>query len=99
MIGYIVAINMIRIFFSAILWALMGINTDNSINVFFFPYTKTYNDAREMGYSKIGALIITIVFAYFTFYVFVYELLVALIIGARMAFDFVFKEKNNDSKV
>ena len=99
MIGYIVAINMIRIFSSAVLWALEGINDDNSINIFFFPYTKTYNDAREMGYSKAGALIITIVFAYFTFYVFVYELFVALIIGARMAFDFVFKEKNNDSKV
>ena len=99
MLGYIVAINLIRIFFSAILWALEGINKDNSINVFFFPYTKTYNDAREMGYSKTGARIITIVFAYVTFYVFVYELIVALFIGAKMAFDFVFKEKKNDSQV
>jgi len=99
MFGYIVAINTIRIFLSAILWALMGINTDNSINVFFFPYTKVYNDARETGYSKTGARIITIVFAYVTFYVFVYELIVALFIGAKMAFDFVFKEKKNDSQV
>lgn len=97
MIGYIVAINIIRFFFSGILWAVEGINGDNSINVFFFPYTKTYKDAREMGYSKIGALIITIVFAYVTFYVFGYELFVALIIGAKMAFDFVFKERKSDS--
>ena len=90
---YIVVINIIRIFFSAILWAIEGINKDNSVNVFFFPYTKTYNDAREMGYSKTGARIITIVFAYVTFYVFVYELIVALFIGAKMAFDFVFMEK------
>lgn len=90
---YIVVINIIRIFFSAILWGIEGINKDNSVNVFFFPYTKTYNDAREMGYSKTGARIITIVFAYVTFYVFVYELIVALFIGAKMAFDFVFKEK------
>ena len=97
MIGYIVLINIIRIFFSGILWALEGINKDNSINVFFFPYIKTYNDAREKGYSKTGALIITILFAYLTFYVFVYELIVALIIGAKMAFDFVFKERKSDS--
>jgi len=97
MIGYIALINIIRFFFSGILWALGGINKDNSINVFFFPYTKTYNDAREMGYSKAGALIITIVFAYFTFYVFIYELFVAIIIGAKMAFDFVFKERKSDS--
>lgn len=93
MIGYIVLINIIRIFFSGILWALEGINKDNSVNVFFFPYIKTYKDARKTGYSKIGALIITILFAYFTFYVFVYELLVALIICIKMLFDFVFKEK------
>lgn len=97
MIGYIVLINIIRIFFSAILWALMGINTDNSINVFFFPYTKTYKDAREMGYSKTGSMILTILFMYLTFYVFLYELIVAFFVGAVRAFDFVFKEKKSDS--
>lgn len=96
MVGVIVCVVIIRIFLSFILWGVWAINYDNTLNVFFFPYKKVYADFRRV-YSKAGAMILTAVYVYMTYYVFLYELIAAFAIGAKMAFDFVFKERKSDS--